>query len=105
MALPSSDSSRLPAIRPAADEATLLLACEKLRHRRLDPSRPLWEMWFLPGLPEGRVGLFIKLHHAIADGVAGVAALAAFVDPTMEPIDVRAPAWSPVPWPSSRDIL
>jgi hypothetical protein len=39
-----------------ADEAQLLLACEELRHRRLDPSRPLWELWFLPGLPNGRVG-------------------------------------------------
>ena len=43
-----------------ADEARLLLACEELRHRRLNRSRPLWEMWFLPGLPGGRVGMFIR---------------------------------------------
>jgi diacylglycerol O-acyltransferase len=67
------------------DEAQLLRACENLRRRPLDRSRPLWEMWFLPGLPEGRVGFFIKLHHAIADGVAGIAALGAFLDPVPDP--------------------
>jgi hypothetical protein len=40
-----------------AGEAQLLAACEELRQRRLDRSRPLWQMWFLPGLAEGRVGL------------------------------------------------
>ena len=60
------------------DEPQLLLACERLRRRPLHPGRPWWEMWFLTGLCEDRVGLFIKVHHAIADGVAGVATLAAF---------------------------
>ena len=52
---------------------------------RFQRSRPLWEMWFLPGLPDGRVGLFMKMHHAIADGVAGVATLGAFVDTEPDP--------------------
>jgi diacylglycerol O-acyltransferase / wax synthase len=30
------------------DEAQLLAACEQLRRQRLDRSRPLWQMWFLP---------------------------------------------------------
>ena len=88
-----------------ADEARLLLACEELRHRRLDPSRPLWEMWFLPGLPDGRVGLFMKLHHAIADGVAGVAALGAFVDLVPDPPGTTAPPWTPAAMPSTRELF
>ena len=72
-----------------ADEARLLLACEELRHRRLDRSRPLWELWFLPGLPDGRVGLFMRVHHAIADGLAGIAALGALVDLVPDPPHVR----------------
>ncbi len=51
-----------------AGEAQLLVACEELRRRRLDRSRPLWQMWFLPGLAEARVALFMKVHHAVADG-------------------------------------
>jgi diacylglycerol O-acyltransferase len=87
------------------DEAQLLLACEVLRRRGLDRSRPLWEMWFLPGLPDGRVGFFIKLHHAIADGVAGIAALGAFVDPVPEPPEMEPPPWKPAQMPSTREIF
>jgi diacylglycerol O-acyltransferase / wax synthase len=92
-------------LKAPADESQLLLACEELRHRRLDPSRPLWELWFLPGLPEGRVGLFMKLHHAIADGVAGVAALGAFVDLVPDPPGTgEPPPWTPAPMPSTREL-
>jgi diacylglycerol O-acyltransferase / wax synthase len=93
----------LPLAAPA-DEAALLLACEELRRRQLDRSRPLWEIWFLPGLPDGRVGLFMRLHHAIADGVAGVAALAAFVDLVPDPPRTAAPPWTPAPVPSTREL-
>ena len=64
------------------DEAALLGAAEQLRRRRLHRSRPLWEMWFLTGLPERRIGLFARMHHAIADGIAGVATLGTFLDAT-----------------------
>jgi diacylglycerol O-acyltransferase len=99
-----ADHVRVLPLEPPAGEAALLLACEELRRRRLDRSRPLWEMWFLPGLPQGRVGLFIKLHHAIADGVAGVAALAAFVDLIPDPPTTSAPPWTPEPIPSTREL-
>jgi diacylglycerol O-acyltransferase / wax synthase len=88
-----------------ADEAQLLLACEALRHRQLDRSRPLWELWFLPGLPDGRVGLFMKLHHAIADGVAGVAAFGAFVDLVPDPPRTSSPPWTPAASPSTRELF
>jgi len=94
----------LPLDAPA-DERRLLLACEELRQRRLDRSRPLWEMWFLPGLPDGRVGFFMKLHHAIADGMAGIAALGAFVDLVPDPPETSEPPWTPAPMPSTRELL
>jgi diacylglycerol O-acyltransferase / wax synthase len=87
---------RLPA---GADEAQLLAACEELRHRRLSRSRPLWEMWFLHGLPDRRVGMFMQVHHTIADGVAGIAVLGAFVDPVPEPGVPDAPPWTPAAMP------
>ena len=69
--------NQLPA---PADEAELLLAVEQVRRRRLDRSRPLWEMHFFTGMPEARVALFVRMHHAVADGMAGVATMARFLD-------------------------
>jgi diacylglycerol O-acyltransferase / wax synthase len=100
-----ADHVRVFPLAAPADEAQLLLACEELRHRRLDRSRPLWELWFLPGLPDGRVGLFMKLHHAIADGVAGVAVFGAFVDLVPDPPGTSPPPWTPAAIPSPRELF
>ncbi|MFF8843358.1 wax ester/triacylglycerol synthase family O-acyltransferase [Streptomyces sp. NPDC015127] len=94
----------LPLTAPA-DEDQLLLAVEQLRRHRLRRSRPLWEMWFLPGLHGDLVGMFIRIHHTIADGAAGVAMLGAFLDPDAEARPTPAPSWTPAPIPSSRYLL
>ena len=64
---------RVAPLPAPGDEAALLFTTEQLRCRRLDRSRPLRQMWFLPGLPGNRVAMFVKMHHVIADGIAGVA--------------------------------
>lgn len=87
------------------DEAQLLLATEQLRRRRLDRSRPLWEMWFLPGLPERRVGMFVRTHHTIADGIAGVATLGTFLDVSPNATAAPAESWTPAPAPTEADLL
>jgi diacylglycerol O-acyltransferase len=92
-------------LEAGAGEAELLAACERLRRRPLDRSRPLWELWFLPGLPEGRVGLFMKLHHAVADGMAGAAAFGAFLDFIPDGPPLSAPTWKPAPIPSERELF
>ena len=96
---------RLLPLAAPADEAQLLVACAELWQRRLDRSRALWEMWFLPGLPDGRVGLFMKMHHSIADGVAGIAALAAFVDAVPDPPAISQAPWTPAAPPSQRELF
>ena len=100
-----SDHVRVVPLPAPADEAQLLTAVERLRRRRLDRSRPLWEMWFLPGLSDGRVGLFVKMHHVIADGIAGVATLGSFLDASPEVSVARGEPWAPAPPPSARDLL
>ncbi|MGA3155793.1 MAG: wax ester/triacylglycerol synthase domain-containing protein [Streptosporangiaceae bacterium] len=88
-----------------AGQAQLLTACEQLRRRGLDRSRPPWEAWFLPGLADGRVGVFLRIHHAMADGVAGVAAFGALFDPAAGAPALAARPWTPAPAPSARELL
>src|SRR5262245_42179687 len=83
-------------------EARLLEACQELARRRLDPARPLWELWLLPGLPERNVGAFLKVHHVLADGPAVMSAFGALLDPTAVAPSPAAPSWTPEPIPSTR---
>ena len=50
----------------------------------LDRSRPLWEMYFVDGLANGRIAVVNKIHHALADGVAAANLLALGMDLTTE---------------------
>jgi hypothetical protein len=100
-----SDHVRVEPLRTPADEAELLGAVARLRRRRLDKSRPLWEMWFLTGLPDRRIGLFLRLHHVVADGIAGVAELGVLLDATSSSATPPAQAWATQPRPSARDLL
>jgi diacylglycerol O-acyltransferase / wax synthase len=75
-----ADHVRVHPLPPPGGEAELLAACARLGRRRLDPTRPLWEAWLLPGLPDRRLGLFLRAHHTMVDGVAGMAAFAALLD-------------------------
>jgi len=51
----------------------------------LDRSRPLWEMYLVEGLANGRVAVVGKIHHALADGVASANLLALGMDITESP--------------------
>ena len=86
-------------------EAELLHVAERLVGRRLDRSRPLWQMWFLTGLPEGRVGWLVKVHHCIADGIAGVATFGTFLDATSDAIATSPQPWMAAPVPTEAELL
>ena len=75
--------------------------------RPLDRSRPLWELWLLRGLPDRRVALVAKIHHALADGVAAAALLAAVMDEgeTTAPVAPPDVPWTPEPVPSRARLV
>jgi diacylglycerol O-acyltransferase / wax synthase len=96
---------RVAEVPPPGGESELLHTVERLRAHRLDRARPLWEMWLLTGLPQGRLGLYVRMHHAIADGIAGVASIEAFFDNTARASDAPTQPWTAAPWPTRRELL
>jgi diacylglycerol O-acyltransferase / wax synthase len=52
----------------------------RLHARPLDRSRPLWELYLISGLPDGKVAVYNKIHHAAVDGVSGSDILSALLD-------------------------
>jgi diacylglycerol O-acyltransferase / wax synthase len=86
-------------------ETQLLQACQELARRPLDPARPLWELWLLPGLPGRRVGAYLRLHHALADGSAALAVFGALLDPAPRAPARATPPRTPVPIPDTGQLL
>ena len=56
--------------RPGGAEQLRNLAGRVLG-QRLDMTKPLWEVWLVEGLEDGRWALISKVHHCMVDGVAG----------------------------------
>jgi WS/DGAT/MGAT family acyltransferase len=52
--------------------------------QRLDLSRPLWELWVVEGLTEGRWAIISKVHHCLVDGVGGSDLMTGLFDLTPE---------------------
>ncbi|HLK70183.1 MAG TPA: wax ester/triacylglycerol synthase family O-acyltransferase [Bryobacteraceae bacterium] len=50
----------------------------------MDRRKPLWEIYVVDGLKGGRGALIVRIHHALADGVAGASLLKIMLDPTPE---------------------
>jgi diacylglycerol O-acyltransferase / wax synthase len=71
--------------------------------QHLDRNKPLWELWVVEGLHDGRWALLSKVHHCMVDGVAATDLMSVmFSDTTV----VTPPAgWSPAPEPSGLELL
>jgi diacylglycerol O-acyltransferase len=69
----------------------------RIHARPLDRSRPLWEMYLIHNLSEGRQAVYAKVHHAAVDGVSGAEVLATIMDVTSEPTAIEPPEddWKP----------
>jgi diacylglycerol O-acyltransferase len=81
-------------------ERQLLALCDQLGLRLLDRTHPLWELWLITGLAQGQVGLVLKLHHALADGLAALqVAGALLLDATPDGTSPQPPPWRPRPAP------
>lgn len=68
--------------------------------RRMDRTRPLWELHLVEGLADDRVAVIPKMHHALLDGMAAIGVGMILLDPGPEPLPVDPPAadWAPRPF-------
>ena len=92
----------LPA--PGGDTEFAALMGE-LMSDRLDRDRPLWRAWLVEGLANDRWAIIFQVHHAMVDGIAGVALLTALLD--LSPAaDLPAPVeWAPAPAPRATSLV
>ena len=94
--------TRLP--RPG-DERELKRLAGRILSQRLDRRRPLWELWLIEGLPEGRFALVTKTHHCMIDGVSGVDISTVLMQMTPDETTIEAPVpWEPRPVPSATSL-
>ncbi len=89
------------ALPAPGDHAALQAMVSDLMSTSLDFSKPLWHFHLIEGY-EDRSALLVRLHHAIADGIALVQVMLSMTDtgpdaPMMKPQPPRKPkGWSPL---------
>jgi diacylglycerol O-acyltransferase len=79
-------------------------AVGKIASTALDRSKPLWEMYFIEGLANGRIAVLGKIHHALADGVASANLLARGMDLQTGP-QADSDSYATDPAPSSSQLV
>jgi WS/DGAT/MGAT family acyltransferase len=78
---------RLP---PGAGREALDALAGQIASLPLDHERPLWQIHFVEGLPNGRVAYVTKLHHALADGSASAEIVLRTFQTGPEPVAIPA---------------
>jgi len=94
--------SALP--RPGTDLQLAELVA-RVQSRPLDRTRPLWEMYLVEGLSDGRFAVISKTHHAMVDGIAAVDIGQVILDTTPARRHPPADTWRPAPEPSWVELV
>ena len=82
----------------------LQLLAARILSQRLDRGKPLWELWMIDSLADGRWAVLSKAHHSMVDGVSGSDPLTLIVDGLREDSDPLA-EWNPPAVPTDARLL
>jgi len=96
---------RHTALPAPGTDAQLCTLVGRVMSQKLDRAKPLWEIWVVEGLEEGRWAILSKTHHCMVDGVSGSDLLSVLLD--TEPGAEHPPSepWEPERRPSSLALL
>ncbi|WP_069163613.1 WS/DGAT/MGAT family O-acyltransferase [Nocardia altamirensis] len=89
---------------PGTDEQLHELVA-RLSSRPLDQSRPLWEMYLIEGLSEGRCAIFTKTHSALVDGDTALEIGHVILDTGPSPRELADDAWHAPREPNEVELL
>lgn len=97
-----ADHVRAASVPSPGDEAALLRRCADIHAELLPRDRPLWQLYLMDGLADGRVAIVEKAHHTLVDGVAGVDVTMVLMDAQPQPLPRSrvGTGWAPKPPPS-----
>ncbi len=73
--------------------------------RRLDRSRPLWEIYLVEGLADGNFALVSKTHLTLVDGIDSVDLGQVLLDPDHRPPLPAMKDWQPLPEPTAVELV
>jgi len=76
----------------------------RILSQRLDRGKPLWELWMIDSLADGRWAVLSKAHHSMVDGVSGSDPLTLIVDGLREDASPLA-EWNPPAVPTDAKLL
>jgi WS/DGAT/MGAT family acyltransferase len=96
------------AVPPPGDDQQLSELVARIHARPLDRKRPLWELYVIEGLANGRVALYTKVHHCTIDGASGTEMMRVLLDraPDAEP-ELATPreVWKPEAVPPAMEMF
>jgi len=93
------------AVEPPGSEVQLMDAAARIYGQLIDRSHPLWELWFLTGVSDGRVGVLLKLHHSVADGMAAMTIISSLFDFEPDAPDPGFEQWAAQPVPPAWSLV
>ncbi|MGL4566875.1 MAG: wax ester/triacylglycerol synthase family O-acyltransferase, partial [Halioglobus sp.] len=71
----------------------LLALVSRVHCGHLDRAYPLWRMYLIEGLEDGRFAVYMKMHHALVDGMAGMRLLLKSMSPNAAESTTLPPPW------------
>ena len=96
---------RHTAVPAPGTEQQLRSMASRVFSQALDRNKPLWELWVVEGLQDGRWAMLSKVHHCMVDGVAATDLMSVMFSDETATADTARGEWSAGPEPSGLEIL